>query len=341
MSSNHQVSTDVLSVIFQNQITEQQLEELKAQYPSDIVFDMTNEDTFKTGRKAKTERNKLTKAINDRRISITKTIKEKGDDLIGQVEDIYSVIVSPFEAEDDARKKEKARRAAERETFLNSQRDEIQAIRNFVPDCANKSSEYIAGCIEAMSIIEVDHFDPELIHEALKVKDDVTTALYNLREDALKRERLAEQQKEADQRDALSQISNTPMTMFNSSSEDIKAAIAKLDATVINEETYGDISAAKQAVHNATLQLNQILDMAKAREAAQPQTIEAANDDLPQLATDEDTSESSEITYERFISWPSNASRAQNRELESVCSKLEEAEKHIELLEEMLSITNQ
>ncbi|KZN65268.1 hypothetical protein N473_01475 [Pseudoalteromonas luteoviolacea CPMOR-1] len=337
MSSNHQVSTDVLSIIFQNQITEQQLAELKAKFPSDIVYDMTNDDTYKIGRKARTERNKLTKAINDRRISITKTIKEKGDDLIEQVEDVYSVIVSPFEAEDDARKKEKARRAAERETFLNSQRDEIQAIRNFVPDCANKSSEYIAGCIEAVSIIEVDHFDPELIHEALKVKDDVTTALYNLREDALKRERLAEQQKEADQRDALSQISNTPMTMFNSSSEDIKAAIAKLDATVINEDTYGDISAAKQAVHNATSQLNQILDMATAREAAQPITTKAANDDQPELAADEDTSESFELKYEPFTNWPSDVRRAQDPAVDMICKKLEEAEKHIELLEEMLS----
>ncbi|MDK2594423.1 hypothetical protein [Pseudoalteromonas obscura] len=336
MSSNNLVNTDVLSIIFQNQITEEKLKELEEKYPADIVYNMKDDEQFKEARKIRTERNKLTEAINKRRIEVGKDVKSKGDDLIARVEKIYAVIVKPFEAEDAARKKEADRVAAEREAFLNSQRDEIQAIRNFVPDCANKPSGVIADCIEAVSTIEVDHFDPELIHEALKVKDDVTTALYNLREDALKRERLAEQQKEADQRDALSRISNTPMALFNSSSDEIKAAIAALDATVINEDTYGDISAAKQAVHNATSQLNQLLDMAKAREAAQPPTTKAANDDQPELAADEDTSESFDIKYERFTSWPSHASRTQSHELETVCCKLEEAEKHIEFLEEML-----
>ncbi|MCR2752509.1 hypothetical protein NSP08_23955, partial [Salmonella enterica] len=79
-----------------------------------------------------TERNKLVESIKRRRLDFTAEVKTYADDLSAKVNDIFKPIVVAFEDEDTFRKEEAARKAAEREAFLNKQRQEIADIRYFI-----------------------------------------------------------------------------------------------------------------------------------------------------------------------------------------------------------------
>ena len=91
--------------IYQDEITQQGIKELRDRYPANVVYDMSDEEQFKEARKTRTERNKLVEAINRRRIDTANEIKTIGDSLIGDINGIYEVVVKPFEIEDQRRKR--------------------------------------------------------------------------------------------------------------------------------------------------------------------------------------------------------------------------------------------
>ena len=170
MSTNQSTATNLVEVVFQEDLTKKGLADLRKQYPKSFSLDMAKDDEFKQGRKIRTDRNKLVKAINDRRIGFTNELKAYGDDLIAKVDVIYDPIINAFELEDKRRKEEAARIAKEREEFLNKQRHDIADMSYFIEQSKGKGSQYIADTIEAVDLIDTESFDKELIHEAIDTK---------------------------------------------------------------------------------------------------------------------------------------------------------------------------
>ena len=184
----------LIETIFKDELTQQGLEELRSRFPSDLVMDMTDDNQFKQARKIRTERNKLTEAIDRRRKDVTSEIKEHGDNLISQVTDIYDVVVAPFEVEDKRRKEEAARLKAIEEEKINESRKQIAGISGFVSQCNGKGSDYIAEMIESVDLIEVESFHKEVIHEAIEAKKNALSQLTQMLSDTKARERLAEEE---------------------------------------------------------------------------------------------------------------------------------------------------
>lgn len=186
-------NTNNVLALFNDQITEQGLTELRGRFPSDLVVDMTDEAQFKEARKVRTERNKLTKAINDRRLDVTKELKNEGDSLISQVNEIFSVMVDPFETEDKKRKDEVDKVKRELEILLNQELARISSIKNFITQCFNQKSDYIADMIESVELIETESFHKDVIHEAIQAKKETIAQLTQMMIDAKGRERLEEE----------------------------------------------------------------------------------------------------------------------------------------------------
>ena len=189
---------NLVEIVFQNELTKNGLDELRNKYPSDLVVDMSSDEEFKQARKTRTEMNKLVDAINRRRIDVSSEIKSHGDSLIKQVEEIYSVVVQPFEIEDKRRKEIAAEEKRKYEEKILAERQQIQQINLFVSDCSGKSSEYIQGVIESVDLIETDGFHKDLIHEAIQVKKNTLDLLSNALQQAIINEQAEEQRKAAE-----------------------------------------------------------------------------------------------------------------------------------------------
>lgn len=328
--------TDVLNIVFQDQITIDGLTALQEQYPANLVVDMSDDKQFKDGRKVRIERNKLTKAINDRRIEICKQIKTHGDQLIEQVEGIFAVVVGPFEIEDTRRKEEKARKERERQAFLDSQREEIQGFQAFVSDCEGKPSQYIADVMESVDLIDTACFDKELIHEAIEAKQAVLTRLYQMQAQAKASEQLETERAELRQQQAVAErqraieskiadIRMIPSTLIGKSSEDINRQIELLSATPLHVEDFGDrIQEALNAKDTTTAQLGLMYQQQLKIESFAPAPV-----------IEPETPEKSELCssvpqiYTPLGIWPSAKARSENGDLDLVCTQLERAEAFI------------
>lgn len=257
MSTNQSTATNLVEVVFQEDLTKKGLADLRKQYPKSFSLDMAKDDEFKQGRKIRTDRNKLVKAINDRRIGFTNELKAYGDDLIAKVDVIYDPIINAFELEDKRRKEEAARIAKEREEFLNKQRDEIAQMGDFTEQCKGQNSQFIADTIEAVDLVDTEAFDKELIHEAIDTKKGILEALNNMYQAAkaaeaveAEREQLRIQQEaiEAEQRkqeqaqeieQRINNLRNDPMSYFNGSSAAIAERIEKLEQFTPTADKFG------------------------------------------------------------------------------------------------------
>lgn len=263
--------------LFSNQITENGLEELKAKYPSDLIVDMSDESEFKNARKVRTERNKLTKAINDRRLDVTKELKAQGDSLIEQVEEIYSVVVEPFEIEDKRRKEEAERQKRELEEKLNAERSRIDSIRNFVNLSQGKDSETIAETIESVDSIETEDFHKDVIHEAIQAKRETIQALTQLLSDTKAREAVEQDRAKMAVQERINNLQMIPSTMFGKTVAELGAKITSIENYQVTEaeffERAGEVEQIKQTVIH---QLNTMLSQAKFMESQQAQTQQAA-----------------------------------------------------------------
>ena len=119
MSTNQSTATNLVEVVFQEDLTKKGLADLRKKYPKSFSLDMSDDEQFKKARVIRAEFNKTVKSINDRRIGFSKELKAYSDDLIAKVEGIYAPTVDAFLVEDKRRKDEADRIAKEREEFLN------------------------------------------------------------------------------------------------------------------------------------------------------------------------------------------------------------------------------
>ncbi|MDN3390896.1 hypothetical protein [Pseudoalteromonas sp. APC 3691] len=251
-------STQIIPFVFSESVTETTLKDLRKQYPKKLKLDMSNDDDFKEARKIRTERNKITKAIDEKRKAYCAEVKEYADKLIGDIDKIYTPYIEAFETEDKRRKEEAERIAKEREAFLNKQREEIAQMSSFVDQCKNQGSQFIADTIEAVDLVDTEAFDKELIHEAIDTKKNIIEALNSMyqaakateavaaereqlriqQEAIAQQERLQKQAQEIGER--INNLRNDPMNYFDKSSAEIAARIEKLEQFTPTNEKFGN-----------------------------------------------------------------------------------------------------
>lgn len=188
-----------IAKIYEQELTEQGLDDLRIKYPSDLVIDMGVDANFKDARKTRTERNKLTESLNRRRIDTTNTLKKMGDDLISSVDSIYSVVVAPFEIEDKRRKDEVDRIARENQKILDDDRIKINNLKGFIHQARIGDSAAVSGAIDAVTNIDLNSFHKDLIHEAMETKESVLNDLTIILSDTLAREQLDSERLELEQ----------------------------------------------------------------------------------------------------------------------------------------------
>ncbi|AZZ98788.1 hypothetical protein [Pseudoalteromonas sp. R3] len=333
-TTTQSAGTDVLNIVFQNEITDEGISALLQKYPTNLVVDMSDDKQFKDGRKTRAERNKLTKAINARRIEICQQIKARGDQLIEQVEGIYSVVVAPFEIEETRRKEAKAKAELEHQKLLDGQRAEIQALRAFITDCEGKSSQYIADVMESVDLLETSCFDKELIHEAIEAKKDVLNRLFQMQTQAKANEQLEAEKAELHAKqeaaakaqaitDKIAEIRMEPANCITKSSAEIDARIGQLRTAPMHVEEFGDrLSEAQEAIEASIAQLGQMYHQKKQLEALAPAPE-------PEVASEPETCKLAPLTYTPLGIWPSAKARRENGDLDLVCAQLEKAEAFI------------
>jgi hypothetical protein len=108
MTNSKQVFSQLVKSVYQDDANKETIEEIRKEFPADVVIDMTDDVNFKAARKTKTRRNKMVEAIKSRRIAFTNEVKDYADDLTSQVNDAFEPVVSLFEIEDKARKEKAA-----------------------------------------------------------------------------------------------------------------------------------------------------------------------------------------------------------------------------------------
>lgn len=299
-------SFEVTELVFKSELTAQGLADLRAKYPSDLVVDMKDEEAFKAARKVRTERNKLTAAIDDRRKDVVKILKDHGDNLISQVNEIYSVIVDPFEAEDERRKKIAAEEKARHEKMLAEQRELISGFRSYITD-ANKSeatSEDVSGMVDALSNVDFECFHQEVVHEAMAAVKEVSEQLGAILVQKIEAERIKKQMEEAEKARAeeeakraeekrladeamaaekaksliaerINNLRMIPVNFMNESSLVIGKKIASLEKYVVPESEFGDRHVeACEAKSQVVEQLKKMFVSAQRLEALEQQDAE-------------------------------------------------------------------
>jgi len=283
MTSSKQVFSQLVKSVYQDDANKETIEEIRKEFPADVVIDMTDDVNFKAARKTKTRRNKMVEAIKSRSIAFTNEVKDYADDLTSQVNDAFEPVVSLFEIEDKARKEKAAEEKRIRDEMLFKQRSEIDGLKSFLESARGSSSSDVADIIEAVDLIETDCFDKELIHEAIETKKNVIEELHQLLRDtkareATERERqklaeeAAEQAKKAGIQDRLSKLQNIPMSMFGKSSAEIESKIESIKSVQIIESEFFDRTAeAEQAKSLVVQQLEMMLQQAHAIESANKQ----------------------------------------------------------------------
>lgn len=291
MSEQSTTATNLVEIVFQEDLTKQGLADLRKKYPKKLTLDMKDDDDFKEGRKIRTERNKLVESIKRRRLDFTAEVKTYADDLSAKVNDIFKPIVIAFEDEDTFRKEEAARKAAEREAFLNKQRQEIADIRYFVEQCKGQPAKFIADTIESVDLIETDIFDKEIIHDAIDTKKEVLETLNGMyqaakaaeaveaereqlriqQEAIAQQERLQKQAQEIEQR--INNLRNDPMNYFGKPSQDVMARIQQLENYTPDEEKFGNRTnevsqVLAQVIQQLTMMHTQQLQVEQAQQTA-------------------------------------------------------------------------
>ncbi|KJZ03258.1 hypothetical protein [Pseudoalteromonas piscicida] len=319
-------STSLVEQVFTPELTAQGLQDICDQYPRDVVYDMSDDKQFKQGKAARAERNKLTKAIDDKRKKVAASLKTHGDKLCADVTSAYDPIVEPMEKEEKRRKEAAAKLKREQEELLARERKQLNEIRDFVPNCQRKDAEYIAGVIESVDLIDTKVFSKELIHEAIQVKEQTLSTLMLMLNDAKAREKLQREQAEITVKQNLAQLQMYPSQCIGKSSAEIERRLDALRELPILESDYGDfITAAVDAKAMSMQQLEMMQEQARQLEALQPKAPPA-----PAEPKQQNTNSGCYVPLEL---WPSDYDRAKSDTLDFVCFKLEEAEQYIKILE--------
>ena len=270
----------LIEPLFANEITKAGLAELRDKYPANLVVDMSDDANFKAARKTRTERNKLLESIKRRRLDVTSELKGYADSLEAEVTNIYDVVVTPFLAEDTKRKDEAARVQREYEEKMTAERARIAKIQNFVPDCNGKDSDYIAGSIEAVDLIDAEGFHKDVIHEAIQTKKETLAALTQLLMDTKNREKVEREQeelaaekarleKEAKIQDRINNLKMLPVELVGVPSAHLETKLNDLDRFMVTEEEFGGhVAEVNEAKDKVIGQLKTMRDQQLAVETA-------------------------------------------------------------------------
>ncbi len=248
-TTTQNTATNLVEVVFQKDLTKQGLADLRKKYPKSLKLDMKDDGDFKEARKIRTERNKLAKAINDRRIEFTSELKDHGDNLINKIDVIYNPIITAFEAEDKHRKEEAAKAKAKHEKMLNEQRQEIADFKCFIQECKGKDAQYIADTLESVDLIETDVFHKDVIHEAIATKQEVIDTLNEMyqtaktnelveAERAELREKEAKLEKERTINERINNLRNIPIEHLTASPEAIQTRLTALEKFTPTKEQF-------------------------------------------------------------------------------------------------------
>lgn len=270
------MSNNLVEVIFQNELTDAGLSDLRAKYPADVVTDMSVEENFKQARKTRTEMNKLVDAINRRRIDVSSEIKTHGDNLIKQVTDIYSVVVQPFEIEDQRRKDIAAEEKRKYDEKISAERAQIKEISDWVTFCSGKSPAEIQDIIEAVDLIDTAGFHKDLIHEAIEVKDSTLNSLSGMLQQAITNEQADKQRQAAETElrieQRISALKMLPLDYMIKPLSDVESKLQSLanyqPDPVEFGERYNEAITAQQAVIQ---QMEMIASQKRQQEAAAAQ----------------------------------------------------------------------
>ena len=204
--SNNEVAT-----LYSDVLTEQGLEDLRNKYPSNLVYDMTDDAVFKAARKTRTERNDLNRKIDRRRIDKAAEVNAMGNSLTEKVTDIYSVIVEPFEAEDKKRKLEAKRIAEQQQKIIDNDRAKINGFRGFIEQAYSGDSKTASSLIDAVTNIDPTTFHKDLIVEAKQAKESILSELGNILSSKLQSEEVDKKNKALqDELDALKAAQSEP-----------------------------------------------------------------------------------------------------------------------------------
>jgi hypothetical protein len=275
------MSNQLVEIVFKDELTQEGLADLRAKYPADLVFDMSDDEVFKAARKTRTEKNKLVEAIDRRRIDVCAEIKQHGDSLIRQIDEIYSVVVEPFEIEDKRRKDIEKQKKEQYEVLIKSEREKIAEIGAWVPACIGKSSAEIQDIIEAVDMIDTSLFHKDVIHEAIDVKQktisqlgqSLSQAIQNeqaeaQRQQALEAERIAKRNLDIEQ--AIGRLRMLPMDYMQKHSSETRKKIAELQGFKPTVEKFGErTDEAAEALKMVLQQLDMIAGNAERMESMQ------------------------------------------------------------------------
>ena len=287
------MSNQLVEIVFKDELTKEGLADLRAKYPPDLVFDMSDDEVFKAARKTRTEKNKLVEAIDRRRIDVCAEIKQHGDNLIKQIDEIYSVVVEPFEIEDKRRKDIEKQKKEQHEALIKSEREKIAQIGAWVPACIGKSSAEIQDIIEAVDMIDTSLFHKDVIHEAIEVKQktisqlgqSLSQAIQNeqaeaQRQQALEAERAAKRNLDIEQ--AIGRLRMLPMDYMQKHSSETRKKIYELQSFTPTVEKFGDrTSEAADALKMVLQQLDMIAGNAERMEAMQQVELLKSQEAIP------------------------------------------------------------
>ncbi len=285
------MTNKALNIVFEEVTTTKELNALKARYKG-VVMDMSSDAEFKEARKVRTECNKLTKAINDRRISFTGEVKAHGDELIEKVKGIYAPIVNAFELEDGRRKEEAARIKREYEAKLSAERAKIAEIANFVSEARKSDAAGISNIIEAIDLIDCSLFMPELSQDAIIAKQEALATISEMLQqraqfEAAEKARIEAEEKAAEVQKAqfveaeINKIKMMPLNAMGKNSAEIQTLIDNVELIQIHESTFGErYQEAVGVVDTAKQQLSALLQQTKMLEpvAAEPETTEPVSE---------------------------------------------------------------
>lgn len=284
----------LVEMVFEKDLTQEGLKEIIERFPKDEVHDLTDDEKFKDARKIRTEKNKVVKAINDKRISFTGEVKKYADDLIASVEDAYDPIVSAFELEDKRRKELKEEEERKHNEMLAKLREEIEGIKNFITEAQGQDCETIANIIESVDLIETDHFHKDVIHDAIEAKKETLAKLHKMyastkAQAELEKEREAveaqrqEQEKKAKIEQRINNLRNKPMEFFGKPSAEVKAYIDQLSVYTPTEEVFAERTQEVIALKEQSLgQLNMMY-----QQACQLEQMQATAAPVEQTETEE------------------------------------------------------
>ena len=357
--------TQLIEKIFSDEITQQGLVKLQEQYPVDLKLDMNDEGTFKAARKTRTERNKLLDSINRRRLDVAGELKSYAGELAGQINNIYNVVVLPFESEDKRRKDEEAIKQKELEELLATESKKINEISSIVDDCRGKDSEHIQGMIEAVDLIETDIFHKDIIHQAIEVKKTTLSALAQLLADTIasekvesEREELRKQKDEAEKKqrqaektqkiiDRITELKMIPTELFGRPSEFIQNKINNLEDYEISSDEFDEkTEEAIQAKAIVIKHLSQMVDnqikieaveKAEEEKAAEQKATQAKENADREAKLAEDRAEQAEIESKERADAAAEQARKEEikrqndekQEAEEAQRKLEADKKHV------------